>query len=98
MKRKQKPGNKITQLDTIKSVRRQIGRPTMAHNPVKKEKHKWTWEDEIDLEREVDECDGIEARRHKEIRNESDMTEIGRLLELIRDDESVEVVFGKDDE
>ena len=50
MKRRQKLKNKITQLDTIKSVRRNIGKPTHVHGPTKKEKHKWDWTEELDEE------------------------------------------------
>ena len=48
MRRKQKPRNKITQLDVIKSVRRMISKPEMVHRATKNEKHKWDWEDELD--------------------------------------------------
>ena len=63
MKRKQKPKDKITQLDTIKSVRRNIGKPTHVHGPTKKEKHKWDWTEELDWG--VDEHDDIDAQSHK---------------------------------
>ena len=48
MRRKQKPRNKITQLDIIKSVRRMIGKPEMVHNSPKCEKHKWHWTDDLE--------------------------------------------------
>ena len=57
MKRRQKPRNKITQLDVIKSVRRLISKPTQVHH-TKKEKHKWDWEEDIDDEEEFDVVEG----------------------------------------
>jgi len=50
MRRRQKAKDRITQLDIIRSVRRNIGKPTHVHGPTKKEKHKWDWEEELDYE------------------------------------------------